>query len=311
LHQTSSQRFYRERRLRQALRQADKAREVDGDHVGMRLVRGYCLVRLGKRLDSEAEIDEAVAIFDRLASGAGDGNPRTWLGRGQAHFARALQHIAEAESIQRRLNSDFLDDEGRELETGWLKAEERGRDKHLDVAEQSLRRVLTMQNEDENVWALMELVLVLNTQGGHDDEAVRLSHQALAQLEQQNELARNNLRKNASLTAAHSLELERRIEENLARERQLRDLIATIEYHRGALQAALEQLELLEERQLITAGNYRNRADIRERMGLYAEAADDLEAYLRTRSAKTEYDDIARETFARIDELRRRADKEG
>lgn len=311
LHQQSSQRFYREGRLQQALQQADKALELDDDHVGMRLVRGYCLVRLGKRLDSTAEIDKAVEIFDRLAKGAGGENPRTWLGRGQAHFARALMHIAEAASIERRLASDFLDADGRELESGWLATEQRGRDGHLRDAERSLRHVLGMENEAENVWAMMELVLVLNTAGGHDDEAVQLSHRAIRQLEQQNELARNNLRKNASLTAAHSLELERRIEENLARERQLRDLIATIEFHRGAFQAALEQLEILEERQLITAANYRNRADIRERLGLFAAAADDLESYLRTRSSQTDYDDIARETFARIDELRRRAEAEG
>ncbi|GJM20567.1 MAG: hypothetical protein DHS20C15_04820 [Planctomycetota bacterium] len=309
LHQQSSQRFYREGRLQQALQQADKALELEEDHVGMRLVRGYCLVRMGKALDSIPEVEEAIRIFDRLTRGAGEENSRSWLGSGQAHFSRALMHGDEMATIQRRLSSDFLDEDGRKLETGWLETEKAGRAEHLTRAEQSLRHVLTMENQADNVWAIMELVLVLNTIGGHEDEAVRLSHHALAQLDQQNKLSRNNLRKNASLTAAHSLELERRIEENLARERELREVVAFIEYDRGSLQAALEQFDMLEERQLITAIHHFNRADIRERMGLLSEAADDLEAFLRKRSTSDDYDDVARRIFARIDNLRKQASK--
>lgn len=304
VHQTSSQEFYNANRLPQALQQAEKALELDADHEGMRLIKGFCLMRMGKAFANAEQLDKSIELFDDLRGGSSSANYRAWLGSGQAHFARALLHAEEALKIDRRLASDFLDDAGRERESAWLAAQREGQETHLSRSESALREALALDNQELNLWALIELALVLNTRTGHEDEAAQLTRSALEQLRQQDELTRRNLNRNASLSSSKSLQLEQRMEDNAARERELRDMLATLEYNRGALQAALEQFDILEEHQLMTAVQYYNRSAVYERLGMHTEAADDLEEFLSQRAVDVEYDDVAREIFARIRELR-------
>ena len=86
-------------------------------------------------------------------------------------------------------------------------------------------------------------------------------------------------------------------------ERVLRDTIAHLHYRLGDDRAAIEALDALERRALIRAAHYEFRATLHERQGDLDQAVRDLESYLRLRSRTVQYDEVAAETFDRIERL--------
>jgi len=304
MHERNSQEFYNDGRYVQAQQQAEMALNLDAERVGMRLMRGFCLVKLGKARGEAGLLNEAVNVFEDLVDTEGDGDYRIWLGTGQAHLARALLHSEEIAKFQRRLDSDFLDEEGREVEMRLMGLEEEDRQAHLKRAERCLGKVLTFDFQDENSYALIDLVLVLNSIGGREDDALALSRRAVDILVQSNELTNSTLQKNINLSSAAKLNLERRIDDNLNKERMLRDIIATLEYNRGDLEASLAALNAMDERQLMTVLHYFNRASLNEQLGYVTEAVADLYTFLRLRAQTDDsFDEVVEETFERIDEL--------
>jgi tetratricopeptide (TPR) repeat protein len=306
VHEQNSQDFYQRGHYDQALHQADMALKLDGDRVGMRLVKGFCLTKLGRLRREPGQVDEAIAVFRELVDGGGETDYRSFLGAGQANLTRALLHEDEMGRIQRRLASDFLSESGRKDEEATLARESEARDARLHEAERMLRRALAFENQAENPYVLIEMVLVLNTEGDHEDEAIDLAHRAVAMLQESTRLTRNTLSKNLNLEPRGQVALQRRIDENLGKEQQLRDIVLTIEFNRGAWQACLDELDALEERQLITPAQVLTRAGIYEQMGMLDDAIADLEAYLRLRARSSDYDEVAQSVYDRIVALRAR-----
>ncbi len=215
-----------------ALQQAGKALEIDPDLVSMKLVKGFCLVKLGKTHGNAAMIDEATSVFRELAS-SGDGSAdfRVDLGLGTAGLARALAHDAEIERIGKRLASDFITDQGRAQEQARLEAEQDARLQCLREAESSLRDVLDDPLQKDNTYALVDLVLVLNSLAGHEDEALSLAERTLVLLDEDSHI--KDLQLTARLPATARVDLQQRIGDNGEKELALRDLVATNHYRRG------------------------------------------------------------------------------
>lgn len=307
VHQQNSQDFYQRGYYLQALHQADMALQLDADLVGMRLLKGFCLTKLGRLREDPAVVEQALAIFDDLVSGAGQDDYRSWLGAGQAQLARALLHDAQIARIERRLRSDFLSADGRREEETALAAERAARERRLGQAERHLRRAREVVDQGEDPYVLIELALALNSRGGHDDEVIALSAEAIGQLQESTRLARNTLQKSGNLHARGKLALQRRIDENLEKEQKLRDIVLTIQFNRGAWQACLSELAALDERQLLSADQVLLRAGVHEQIGMLSEAMADLEFWLRLRARTShEYDDVTAQVYTRLDELRSR-----
>jgi tetratricopeptide (TPR) repeat protein len=303
LHQQNSQEFYNKGSYRQAVHQAEMALIFINDSVGMRLMRGYCLTKLGEGARSARVLDEAISILDELANGAGSDNYRTWLGLGQAHLARALLSEGEIGRIEWQLGSDFLDEAGRRAESLKLEDERSGYAHHLEEAEQALRKVLDFQLQEDNTYALIELALVLNIQEGREEDALEYSQRAVSELMQSNKITNDTLQENLNLSPAFEISLRERISSNLEKERQLRANSAHIYYGLDDHAAALEAMNEMERRQLMQAGHFEFRATLHERLEMFDEAVRDLVTYLKLRAQLTDYDEVATETFDRIDEL--------
>lgn len=303
LHQKNSQEFYSNGSYRQAVQQAEMALVFDKESVGMRLMRGFCLTKLGEASRSPRVLDEAIRILEELATETGDTQYRVWLGVGQAHLARALLSESEIGRIQWQLGSDFLDAAGRRAEEQNLEDERLGYEHNLERCEHGLLKVLEFPLQEDNSYALIEMALVLNIQEGREDEALEYSERAVRELMQSNKVTNNTLQENPNLTASFELSLEARIEDNLGMERQLRANMAHIYYDRGDNQAALEILNELERRQLMQANYYEFRATVHERLGMLDEAVLDLETFLKMRAQVIDYDQMATEMFDRIDDL--------
>lgn len=303
MHQENSQEFYSKGSYRQAVQQAEMALTFDESALGMRLMRGYCLTKLGKASGNALVLDEAILILEGLTPDIDDNDYRVWLGIGQAHLARAFLADTEIGRMEWQLSSDFLDEAGRRAESQQLEQERDGYAHHLKRTEEALRRVLNIELQEDNTYALIELALVLNLQEGREKETLEYSDRAVRELMQANKITNNTLQEDLQLAPDFEASLEKRIEKNLHKERLLRSNSAHIYVGLGDDQAALETLNEIERRQLMEAGHYEFRATICDRLGLLDQAVRDLENYLKLRAQVTEYDEVASETFDRIDQL--------
>ena len=305
VHQQNSQMYFQSGAWRQALHQANMALKLDDDLMGMRIIKGHCLTRLGSTQDSIESLDASVELFDDLCSGAGQDDHRAWMGSGQAHLARAMYRQAELDRIERRLASDFLTEAGRKDEQADFEEVRRGRTRDLEQAEASLLRVFEFELQKDNVYAMMDLVSTLLERGDHEDEAVAWARRSVGLLRDAVALNREKLSKDMTVSARHKLDMQKRVEDYLGKEAMLRDIIVTIEFNRGSYQRCLEEYEALESRGMMGASQHFNRAQVYEHLGMWAEAIDDLQAFLRLRARDAEYDDQADEVFDRIEALQR------
>ena len=291
----------------QSLHQANMALELDDDDPIMYLVRGFCQLKLGKATANPIVIDESLNSFEEVAEDL-DEDFRVFLGLGGAHLARALLDDREIALSERRLESEFLSPESRAAETRRLALDREQQRQHLLEAERYLRQVLDFQLQKDNLYALVDLVLAIDAQGGRDDEAMVFADRALAVNDESTRFTQAALDNNKSLSPGARIDLAQRIEANRDRERLMRDLIATVEFNRRNYEGFLEQMRILEERGLLDEVQLHNRAHVREQLGQYDAAADDLHTMLRMRVRRLDYDQdqLAPEIFRRIEELKAR-----
>ncbi|HVQ25437.1 MAG TPA: hypothetical protein VMV01_09665 [Planctomycetota bacterium] len=291
----------------QSLHQANMALELDEGDPIMGLVKGFCQLKLGKMANNPVVIDESLNTFEDVADELDD-DFRVYLGLGGAHLARALLSDREIAQMERRLESEFLSPESRDAEMKRLTQERDLQHEHLVESERNLRRVLDFELQKENLYALVDLVLTLDAQGGRDDEAVQVADRALKVNDESTRFTQAALDNNKSLSPGARIDLARRIEANGDRERLLRDLVATVEFNRGNYDGFLAQMEILEQRGLLDEVQLHNRAEVREQLGQYDAAADDLQAMLRMRVRRLNYDQdtLAPEIFQRIEALKAR-----
>ena len=291
----------------QSLHQANMALELDEGDPIMGLVKGFCQLKLGKMANNPVVIDESLNTFEDVADELDD-DFRVYLGLGGAHLARALLSDREIAQMERRLESEFLSPESRDAELKRLQQERDLQHEHLVESERNLRRVLDFELQKENLYALVDLVLTLDAQGGRDDEAVQVADRALKVNDESTRFTQAALDNNKSLSPGARIDLARRIEANGDRERLLRDLVATVEFNRGNDDGFLAQMEILEQRGLLDEVQLHNRAEVREQLGQYDAAADDLQAMLRMRVRRLNYDQdtLAPEIFQRIEALKAR-----
>lgn len=291
----------------QSLHQANMALALDEDDPIMHLVKGFCLLKLGKLSDNAITVDESLDTFEAVADELDD-DFRVYLGLGGAHLARALLCDKEITLMEKRLESEFLSPESRVAETKRLQIEREQQLQHLVESETYLRRALDFELQKDNLYALVDLTLALNAQGGKDDEALVFAERALAVNDESTRFTQAALEKNKALSPGARIDLAQRIESNRDRERLLRDLIATVEFNRKNYEGFLEQMQILDDQGLLDEIQLHNRAQVHETLGQYDAAADDLQAMLRLRVRRLTYeqDQLAPEIFKRLEELKAR-----
>ncbi len=307
LHQENCEAYYAQGDYFRALHQAELALTVDEDNVTMRVAKGLCLLRISKLSGDVALLNRSVAVFDDLVEDVSvEEEYQVYLGHGSAHLQRSLAFDDPITQQRNRLDRGFLDAESAESEERMLAAQIAVQAQDLVAAGASFRAVLGLENHAENSYAMVDLVLVLNSQDRHDAEMIGLAEKALDLITENNAVNGRLLENSGGLPPATRYSLERTIETNGDKERLLRDLLATVHFNKGELLLALEQLTLLADRGLMKEAQYFNRAAIYERLGRFDLAVADLQSFLRKRAAYLDYEDdtLAPDIFRRIDELR-------
>ncbi len=316
VHQSNALDYYDSGNYAQALDQTRRALELEADLPDMKLVQGFCLLKIGKANRDASQVDEALEIFTGLRQTSllklsGEPSYQVEHALGRAHLARALMHDDAIAHIEQRLSSEYLAGDARAADGRALKREHADRLEHLNDAVRHLQTV-TNEPRGDTAHARIDLVLALNSLGGRDSEMLSNGRTALKQLEQTNRYWRN-IQANGNSSAESKVGAELQVENNLKKEAMLRDLIATLHYNRGETEAYLAELAEMEARQLMTAVQHFNRAEIWEQRGRYDLAIADLEAFLRMRGQHMtfEQDDRAAQVFRRIDALRSRLRSRG
>jgi len=309
LFRDNSKNFYDRGSYPQALHQAKMALAIEPDDEEVQLIEGFCLTKIGNVTNNSLLLDEALKIFEAvLSTSEGAEDFRASMGLGSACLARSFEHDREIARITRRLGSDFLSGGSRAQDEAILEQEHAARAVRLRQGEQALRRALAQPLQKENTYAIVDLVLVLNAEGGHDEESLDLAARALEQLDASTAITQNQITKNAKISAAAKLDLEQHIANNRDKEVLLRDLVATVHYNAGDTEGFLAQMGILEQRKLMGEVQFFNRANVNEKLGHFAAAANDLESFLRLRVQRMSYeqDDMAPDVFRRIQALRDR-----
>ena len=303
VHVENSLDFHKRGSYTQALHQARFALTFDDDNITMLIIKGDCLVKLGAARGDSALVDEGLMVLEDLCSGRGGDYYGSWLALARADITRAMAHQNEAAKIQRRLESDFLGAADRTREESWHAVEITSATQRFEKAERALRRVLEFENQGDNIEATVDLVVVVNSLGNREDEAIALAKRATELLQEATALSRRMLQKDLSLDPEKKFELQRRIDGHLAKEAQLRDIQLTIHYQRQDLQACLADLAGLEMRQLMRPEHHLTRAEILEALGRYEEASADLSEFLRLRARTNNYDEVAAAAYDDIERL--------
>jgi len=309
MHRENAREFFQSARYQNSLQQSTLALGLDDEDVSMRLVRGHSLLRLGAATHDIEQLEGALAVFADLASDE-PGDDRAALSLASARLARALLIQDELDTLQQRLQSEFLPEAGRAAEQRRLAELGEHRASLLAQAEEGLREVLADPLQADNSGALTDLVLVLHAQGGREEQALVLAGRLLELLDESSELARTTLDKTPGRSAASRLELQHVLDKNRDKELAVRELVATAALRRGATDVYLDQMAQAEASGLLGEVQYWNRAGVLEQLERYAEAADDLDRFLRLRArrfARYEDDALAAEAFRRIEDLRGRA----
>jgi hypothetical protein len=309
MHRENAREFFQSGRYQNSLQQSTLALAIDDGDVSMRLVRGHSLLRLGAATRNGEQLEEALRAFEDLEADEPD-DDRAALSLASARLARALLLQDELDSLQERMDSEFLPEEGRAAEERRLDEMAGRRADLLAQAEAGLREVLDDPLQKDNPGGLTDLVLVLHAQGGREEEAPELAGRLLELLDESSELARITLEKTPGRNATSRLELQNLLDKNRDKELALRELVATAALERGATDVYLAQMAQAEARGLLGEVQYWNRAGVLERLARYDQAADDLGQFLRLRArrfARYEDDPQAAEAFRRIEDLRGRA----
>jgi len=302
----NAQTYYDRGHYAQALHSADQALLIDEDLTAMKLVKAMSLLKIGQANQKDDLVEQSLMLFDEMLDAwGGTDDFRIQLGAGQAHLARALRHGQVIQKVDQRLGATFLDAEGRRNEEALRARQVALREEHLERADEHLSAVLADDGQADNVYAMIDLVLVLSSRGGREDEIVAHAGRALELLAESSRVTQAQLDNLTKLSPEGRLQLERRIDSNLTKEQQIRDLVATVHYNRGDRASFLQEIAGLEQRGLATDAHYYNRARVHEEAGRYTEAIADLEMCLRLRARRLSYesDTLAPELFTRIDRL--------
>jgi hypothetical protein len=309
LFRENSRNYYDRGAYTQALHQANMALTIEPEDDTARLIKAFCLIKIGNATDNPILLDDSLRLFEQLLSTSeGRDDFRASLGLGSACLARSFEHDREIARVTRRLKSDFLSASARKQDEEIIEVEQAARVARLRQGEAALRRVLAQPLEKDNAYAMVDLVLTLNALGGRDAEALELAVKALEQLDASTYYTQTLIQKNAKISATAKVDLEQRIANNREKEVMLRDLVATVHYNAGDMDGFFKQLAILEERKLMGEVQYYNRAEVHEQLGDFGAAADDLDRFLRLRVQRLSYeqDEMAPEVFQRIETLRAR-----
>ena len=264
----NSKRFYEEGQFRRAEDTCRKGLLLDPEDLSLAQVLGFSLLRQG----GGAQVNEAVAIFNRCLELEDEFDFRSRLGLGEAHFQMGLMWTNELARIHADEN---LTQEERQAK---LAQALESRDDAHDSSEVALREVLDSPRGRDNVMARSTFSRLLTVLGRYE-EAAEVLRAMIATLASSVRLRTEQLSGEA-LTDEQRPVFERTLKNLEEQHVEALELLANVAAKTARWEEVISAFAQIESMQSMQPADYYNRARAYEALGARDAAITDYDTFV-------------------------------
>lgn len=277
LYKQNSKSYYNSGKYRETIDQCQKGLAIDEDDFSLNLTMSWALLKTGGKADLFAAYDQFQKTLDLLWF---DTDFRALLGLGQTCYKIAIIYHTKLEQLNKRVEAE---PESRELFEDEIEECEEGKERYLREAIEYLNRTLEEERQKENIEAILTLGQAYAYWGRFTESEAYLTR-GLKLLEDSTSFQQSKLDKDQSITSDGRRFFERQIARNLIWEKELRGVLAYVYARHKEFDKALEQYDLLEQRDLFDDFQYYNRGITLQKLGRYEDSIRDFEKFLSNAS---------------------------
>jgi len=278
---------------------------IDEDDFSLNLTLSWALLKSGGKHNLFAAYDQFLTSLDLLWF---DSDFRALLGLGQTCYKIAIIYHTKLEELTRRVKAD---PEAQALFEEEIEECMEGKERYLSEAIDYLQQTVEEERQKENIEAILTMGQAYAYWGRFEESEAMLTH-GLALLESSTSFQQSKLDKDKTITNDGRRFFERQIARNLLWEKELRGVLAYVYARHKEFKKALDQYDLLEERDLFDDFQYYNRAITLQQLGQYEDSIKDFEKFLSCASVsgkQFDEDEHFHLAFEKIEECRAQLSK--
>lgn len=273
IYKQNSRAYYNNGKYGEAIDQCIKGMEIDASDFDLNLTLAWSLLKAGGVPNTFAALDQFNKTDDLLWM---EDDYRITLGLGETCYRIATVYRNRLERFGEQIKEDPAEEE---LYVEEIEECQDGQEEYLAMAIDYLLEVLDHERQEDNQEAILTLGQAY-AYAGETEEAVRYLIKGLDVLQSSTSFLQARLDKDQGIDSDSRRFFERQITRNLRVEKELRGILAYVYEMDGEHAKALEQLNLLEERDLFENAQYYNRGMVLQNMGRYQEAIENFELFL-------------------------------
>ena len=290
-YKLNSKNYYTQGKYLQAIDQCRKGLEIDEDDYSLNLELGMALYYHSVLLKDRTErmrylfgAFEQLEETDSLRWFFGDDDFRVHLSLGMVHYRIATEYRRQLVDLERRLANvqsapDATEEETETIEDSIAECRD-GVDDEIDLAEDHFLKVLSYERQRENIDAILYLGQIYTYIADYSG-AVEYLSRGLYLLERSTGFISRRLESEDTMDASERLFFETRLQENMAKEKDLRGILANALGRLERHEERLEQFELLDDRGMLDGILSYNKALAERDLGRFAEAIIDFNRFIR------------------------------
>ncbi len=290
-YKLNSKNYYTQGKYHQAIDQCRKGLAIDDDDYSLNLEMGMALYYHSTLLKDRAErmrylfgALEQLEKTDSLRWFFGDDDYRVHLSLGMVHYRVATEYRRQLVEAERRLanvqNAEGTTDDEIDVLEDKIDECTEGVEDEIELAEEHFAKVLSYERQNENIEAILYLGQIYTYIADYE-KAVEYLSRGLDLLERSNGFLSRRLESEDTMDASERLFFENRLQENIAREKDLRGILANAYGRLERHEERLEQFELLNERGMLDGILSYNKALAERDLGRYPEAIIDFNRFIR------------------------------
>lgn len=280
----NSKSFYTTKDFPRAIDQCYKGLALDDDDYSLNLTLAWSMLRMGDK----KHVFQAYEQFQKTDDTKWfNDDYRISLGLGETCFKIATIYRKGYDYYSWKISQS---PESRELyEDQWEECKE-GMEDYIEEAIEHLHDVLAKERQKDDVEAILTLGQAY-AYSGQMELAIEYLTRGLNLLQNSTSFLQKRLDTDEAMTSEGKRFFKNQITENMIREKRLRSVLAFVHLDRNEYDLALEQYNILEDRDLFDPTQYYNRGLAYEGLKDYKKAISNFELFLRKATVDKEYEE--------------------